>query len=225
MPSVAYGKTRIDYEIRLEKDLKHDYIQVEQGMPVLYRTSATEEREADKAVLKRARWIIQKLKLVAEPLQERLRTGSRLPYFGRRYYVDLRIGEENRMEFTGGKINIRIKTDNEDDLENITRDFYREKCEAKIRKRFAKWSDQTGLEARELIFRKVEKRWGSCSNDDRILINTEAAKLPWALIDYLIVHELCHLRHKDHTKAFWKMVEQYMPDYMERDRQLDFMAY
>ncbi len=71
-----------------------------------------------------------------------------------------------------------------------------------------------------LHFRKQTKRWGSCTPRNNIVINTEAVKLPYSLIDYLIIHELCLVRDKDHSKAFWAEVGKYLRNWKELDEKM-----
>jgi predicted metal-dependent hydrolase len=85
------------------------------------------------------------------------------------------------------------------------------------------WSEKTGLEYNLLQFRKQTKRWGSCTPRNNIVINTEAIKLPFSLIDYLIVHELCHVKHKDHSKDFWAEVAKYVRNCKELDDRMKGM--
>jgi predicted metal-dependent hydrolase len=79
-----------------------------------------------------------------------------------------------------------------------------------------------GLDAAPpLIVRSIKLRWGSCSPAGRILMNVEAVKLPVGCIDYLLVHELCHLRHPRHDRAFWRHLDRCMPDWETRRRRID----
>lgn len=220
MPEVKYGNTTIHYELSIEPQLKNTYIQVEQGKPVLFRTPLEiEGNQSNKEVLKKGRWVLQKLALVAEPYQETIRTGSRLPYFGRRYYVEMREGNSNKIEFKSSKFFIQTQNG---DIETLLEAFYRSKCIEKIKPRVNRWIAKTGLKPSSIKFRKLEKRWGSCTQENNVIFSTETAKLPWDLIDYLIVHELCHIKHKDHTKAFWKEIEKHIPDYATKDERMNF---
>lgn len=68
-------------------------------------------------------------------------------------------------------------------------------------------------EAPPLLVRKLRTRWGSCSPQGRILMNVEAVRLPLPCIDYLLLHELCHLRVPNHGARFWRLLDACMPDW------------
>jgi len=224
MPKVKYGSKQIEYEISVERHLTNTYLQVEQNQPVLYRTPIEiSEDEANKDVLKKASWVLKKLALVAEPHTEVIRTGSRIPYLGRRYYVEIHQSEKSSVEHTGAKITIFL---NEcDNTEELLYDFYKSKAIEKVKPRFNRWVKLTGLKPSSIKFIKMEKRWGSCTVNNDIHINPEVVKLSWSLIDYLIVHELCHIVHKDHSPEFWKEVEKWLPDYKIKDEKLDLYSF
>jgi predicted metal-dependent hydrolase len=74
-----------------------------------------------------------------------------------------------------------------------------------------------------LQFRKMSKRWGSCTGRNRIIINIEAIKLPFSLIDYLIVHELVHTKVKDHSKAYWALLSRHVRNWKTLDGKMKEM--
>ena len=69
--------------------------------------------------------------------------------------------------------------------------------------------------------RYMRSQWGSCSADGRLSLNTHLIKTPLNLIEYVVLHELCHLRYHHHGPEFHELVERYMPDWQERARALD----
>jgi predicted metal-dependent hydrolase len=83
------------------------------------------------------------------------------------------------------------------------------------------WSTQLKVEFKKLLLSNAKKRWGSCTAENVIRINAVLIKVPVELLDYVIVHELCHVRHKNHSPYFWKMVASVMPDYQTRRNQLN----
>ncbi|MDF2674900.1 MAG: hypothetical protein K0R09_3168, partial [Clostridiales bacterium] len=62
--------------------------------------------------------------------------------------------------------------------------------------------------------------WGSCSSKDNINFNWKLIMAPQAVLDYIVVHELCHLKHRDHSKNYWNLVEQIIPDHKEKRKWL-----
>jgi len=82
------------------------------------------------------------------------------------------------------------------------------------------YSKKMNLHPSKVSFRFNKTRWGSCSYKDSIVFNYYLAKLPIDIIEYIVVHELAHIKHKNHKKEFWKLVEKYIPDYKDRLKRL-----
>lgn len=230
MPEVYYGDQKITYHFQEKKDLKNHYITVEKGQGVILKGKLLSREEADRMVLKKARWILGKLELVRSISVEDIVTGSRLPYLGKKYYVEVFRNQEidhPQVEFNYSKFKISIPPQTaqiQNEIRSALDDFYRLKAKEKITPRLDKWSQRTGLEYNDLRFQKMEKRWGSCSNKNNILINTEAIKLPYSLIDYLIVHELCHTKEKNHSKAFWTELSKHLSNWKALDERMSGMG-
>lgn len=83
----------------------------------------------------------------------------------------------------------------------------------------------TGLHAEDVTVRDFKSRWGCCGADKKIRLNWRLLMLPVSLQEYVIVHELCHLVHIDHSALFWKEVEKFIPDYKTRRKQLKDYAF
>lgn len=73
-----------------------------------------------------------------------------------------------------------------------------------------------GFEIESATVKKLRSRWGSCDTHKNITLNSYLVQLPWALIDYVLVHELAHTKHLNHSSAFWEEVAKVFPDYKER---------
>lgn len=229
MPAVFYGDHRIDYTIQVNEDLKNHYITVEKGKGVILKGKPLKQDQADKLILKKARWILGKLELVRSIAVEDIVTGTRLPYLGKKYYTEIYKSpeaEKTQVEFNYSKFKIVLPSTIEEiqpEIQKALDIFYKLKAKEKISPRVEKWSEKTGLTYNQLRYQKMEKRWGSCSNKNNILINTEAIKLPYSLIDYLIVHELCHTKVKNHSKAFYAELSRHMSNWKRLDERMSGM--
>ena len=225
MRSVQYGDKIIEYRF-LEKDtLKSHYISVAKDEGVVLKGKAISEVQAQKLILKKAKWIIDKLDLVSSIGDEVIVTGSRIQYLGRKYYVEIvetTAYDEVLIDFTESKFKVSLPKhlNNQDSIQRAFQNFMKLKAEEKIAPRLRKWSKTTQLEFNELKFMQLEKRWGSCTPSNNIIINIEAIKLPFSLIDYLLVHELVHTQIKSHSKEFWAELSKHIPNWKELDERM-----
>lgn len=106
-----------------------------------------------------------------------------------------------------------------------TTTYTREHTLAHFLKRAQWWADKLNVSFHSLTLTHAKKRWGSCSHDNRIRIHARLIQLPENLLDYVIVHELCHIRHKNHSAQFWQYVESVMPDYKKQRRMLQTFSW
>ena len=224
MPEVRYGDKVIQYSVQERAHLKSHYIVVEKDHGVILKGALIPEDQSDKFILKKARWILDKLNLVESVNESDIVTGSRIQYLGKKYYTEVYFSESISaavVEFNHSRFKITTSEKNtQDDIHHALDHFFREKAGEKITPRFEMWAEKTGLHYSLLHFRKLTKRWGSRTPRNHTVSNTEAVKLPYSLIDYLIVHELCHIRHKDHSKAFWGEVGKYIRNWKELDEKM-----
>ncbi len=219
---MRYGNNTIEYQTLVKRGLKSHYITVQKGEGVVLKGKAIPNEQANKLILKKARWILDKLELVKSIGDDDIVTGSRIQYLGRKYYVDIYANNSIKnvdIDFTESKFRVSLPKEllTQIELKQAFEDFMRIKAKEKITPRVYKWSEKTGLEFRELKFIKLEKRWGSCTPSNNILINIDTVKLPYSLIDYLIVHELVHTKIKNHSKEFWVEVSKHINNWKELD--------
>ena len=79
---------------------------------------------------------------------------------------------------------------------------------------------RTGLDFERVTIRSQKTRWGSCSSRGHISLNDQLLFMPRETVEYLLIHELCHTRRLDHSRAFWRLVETHCPGYREHERRL-----
>lgn len=105
-------------------------------------------------------------------------------------------------------------------IQEMARDFYRRRAVEVIAPRFHEWVVRTGLRPTHFRLREARSRWGSCNSKGRISLNWRMVVYDLEIIDAIIVHELSHLRHLNHSKQFWAEVESHFPRYQEASRRL-----
>ncbi|RYJ50994.1 DUF45 domain-containing protein [Flavobacterium petrolei] len=225
MYSVQYGNHTIEYSIEVKEGLKSHYISVEKGRGVILKGKSIPVEQADKLILKKAKWVLDKLELVSAISDGEIVTGSRIQYLGRKYYVELIIENDSAkitIDFTESKFKITLpnQLNTQENLQQAFENYFRIKAQEKIEPILKKKSKLTGLEYNNVRFMKLEKRWGSCTPSNTIIININAIKLPFSLIEYLVIHELVHTKIKNHSKEFWAELSKYISNWKELDEKM-----
>lgn len=98
--------------------------------------------------------------------------------------------------------------------------FYRKRAEEILRARLGRYAERIGVSPASVRLSRAERRWGSCSGKGRLNFSWMLAAADERAADYVIVHELCHLREHNHSAAFWRLVEGALPDYRARRARL-----
>ncbi len=97
-------------------------------------------------------------------------------------------------------------------------EFYKKKAQEIIPSIVDRYANEMQLYPKSLKFRKNKSRWGSCSFSNNINLNIYLMKLPLEAIEYVVVHELAHIEHKNHSREFWKLVSYYLPEYKRAEK-------
>ena len=222
---MEYGTTQIVFEIDRKVSLKNTYISVD-SEGVLVKTDETNSIEdINKMVQSKSAWISKKLELFKRvAINKNIATGSRLYYLGKSYYVNVLKDESINsicIDFTHSKFNITTPVKYRDsELNSAIEQFYKQKAMQKIVPLTKKWAKVMSVEPEHISFRYSKKRWGSCSSTNRISFNYHLVKLSSSLIEYVVVHELAHITHKNHSKAFWRLVYKYLVDYKVKEEKI-----
>ena len=162
-------------------------------------------------------WIEQKMALAraGQTLYAPIRVedGAALPYLGGS--LTLRFADVKKPEKRAGELLLPPGA-----AEDTLREWLREEARRELTARAESYAAWMGLEYASLRITSAKTRWGSCSGRDSLNFTFRLAMCPPEAMDYVAVHELCHVRHKDHSRAFWAMVERYCPDWRVQRRWL-----
>jgi predicted metal-dependent hydrolase len=183
----------------------------------------TDEAKLAKAITAKRPWLYAKLRERAEtgtprPSREFV-SGEGFAYLGRSYRL-LLIDEATRPAVRLHRGRLELRRDCADDAARHLVHWYRQVGEPWLRKRIASWAQRMEVEVADLRVLPLGYRWGSCTAVGRLNIHWAAMQLPPDLIDYVLVHELAHVRHGDHGPDFWRAVERPLPDFAARRTRL-----
>lgn len=109
-------------------------------------------------------------------------------------------------------------------LPEVTEESDRERIRTFIEEKVAHYASVMGVSYGRITMRNQKTRWGSCSSEGNLNFNCRLLFVPDRIVDYVVIHELAHRRFMNHSKAFWKEVEKYMPDYREQRKLLSRFA-
>lgn len=129
-------------------------------------------------------------------------------------------GDFLQLYFPTNEWSAHLKQKNHLDSRDLVLKFYRREAEKIILQRFQHWVAKSGLKPAGISFRNQKTRWGSCSSKGRINFNWRLVGAPIDVIDYVIVHELCHLEYMNHSDNFWSLVGMIYPNYQQAEQWL-----
>ncbi len=228
--AVSHGEHTFPYTItRSRKRRKTVGIVLGEGGAV--RVSAPVKlsvADVQRIVQGKARWIARRTAEDAQrPAPIRFRTGETLPYLGRQVPLVVEAEDNERVHISLHQWTFRITVPESlrgerrrEAIRAALTDWYKRRAADRIASRVHHWTPETGCRPRRLLIRDQRERWGSCAIDGTLRFNWRLVMTPPALLDYVVVHELLHLKVRSHAPSFWRRVEAVLPDYKERRARL-----
>jgi predicted metal-dependent hydrolase len=160
----------------------------------------------------------------AERLPRLYSSGATHRYLGRQYRLKVNKGDSPGIKLTGGYFHVTTKHGSEAEVENLIAFRIRERASEQFARRVDRWRDwceHHRLPSPQAILRSMPKRWGSAHRDKRIALNPELVRAPSVCIDYVIAHEVCHLKHPNHGPDFYRQLDELVPDWRRTKRRLE----
>jgi predicted metal-dependent hydrolase len=222
-----FGNTTIPYSIKESSTRKTINLTVENGKVAITIPSGTDPSIYEPVIYKKATWIIkqlgdyQEIHLPAQNLQ--FRSGEKLSYLGRNYrlHVVKTTSSTSTLTFLQGRFHATIPEgisvqEQRDYLYPLYRNWISEKGKYFAERRIERFIQRIGQAPSGIAVRSMEKRWGSCTTQQKILLNWRIFLAPVSMIDYVLAHEIAHLKEMNHTPAYWETLRMLIPDYEER---------
>jgi predicted metal-dependent hydrolase len=181
------------------------------------------------AFLKRKRpWIrskVAEIQLLPPQRTKELVSGESFPYLGRHYRLKIQEGHQVGVCLSGGYLKATVRTSEQGEqrearIQQYLQNWYRARALERLQEKVNRYAQQVGVSPAGVSVRNFRSRWGSCNKQGQVVFNWNIIKAPHAITDYVVVHELCHLIHPNHSKDFWQVVGRHDPDYTEHRKWL-----
>lgn len=189
-------------------------LQVKEAELIVRAPMRMAEKDIQGFINSKSAWIKAKINEQKQKLAEKttLQCGSQLLFLGQSYQIK-QIDGPPALYFDQQQLTIASHKPAQ--IKRLIEQWLRAEAETHILERCQHWASTmqfSGL-IKDIRFRKTRSKWGHCTIDGRLQFNWLLIMAPTAVIDYVVVHELCHLRHMNHSKDFWQLVEQFCPTF------------
>lgn len=220
-----------DYQLIRSSKRKTLTLQIKQGKMFVRAPQRLPLCEIESFINKKSLWLKQKLteqKLRIQTTQHsaiNYSHGSEILYLGEKKYLDIQFKNTNNICISAECIHIDISNRKLKNIHNATdltvcvkqaiAHFFKKKTEEYLLLKLPELTEKLQLFPHQHKVRFYKRRWGSCNNRAELSFNYLLMMTPLWVIDYVIIHELCHIQHLNHSPAFWQLVEKYQPNYKQ----------
>lgn len=226
---IQYGTQTIKFKLIKAKRKTLGITVCPDKQVIVKAPEAKSEREIYTKLRKKAGWIIRQLKYFDDlpcPVKKRLFvSGETHKYLGKQYRLKVIKSDEKRVLMRGGYIKILLPDiADKKEVGILLSSWYRKQAVKRFRiylKECYSIIKKYNISYPQLYIGEMKNRWGSCSGSDRITLNFNLIKHSSSSIQYVIIHELSHLKHHNHNNDFYKLLKKVMPDWEKRKYKLN----
>ena len=224
----CYGDHEYQYHL-IQEERKTLRLTVYPNLKIVLYVPLNHPKEKIESFLKRKYlWITKQVKdlrrLQRDSSTREYISGESVLYLGRQYKLVIEESTRELVRFESGKIIIETeeKRDNSSKNKELLEQWYIERAESVFRNRYKQILKKFNYDfIPELSLRKMQKRWGSFLTKKKVLLNPELIKASKECIDYVIIHELCHMKYRDHSKAYYRFLGSKCPNWKGIKDQLE----
>ena len=193
-----------NYELVINPKLKYTHLSINEQGDLLVKSPSNSPLQIAKLLHQKREWIKSAKKRFAEKK-------GKFPLFKTKNPLFYYLGEAHSVEIVPHINEVTTETEFQECL-NL---FYKNESQNILLPLIAEQAKKMNVSPQKIAFRKTKRQWGSCSSKNNLSFHAHISKLPLDVIQYIIVHELAHIRHKHHQKAFWDEVKCYSANYKE----------
>ena len=189
------------------------------------------QKEIDSFILKKEKWIKNKIlfqKSIKKLPKKKFINGEVFKFLGKDLMLKINTSDAKKTYIKNDYIYLNLKNNTKNNREKIKKElelFYRSFSERILKEKTLIESKKMNLKVNEIKVRSYKNRWGSCSSNGDISYNWKLIMAPEKIINYVIIHELCHLIHFNHSRDYWGEVSKKIPNYIENKEWLKSNQY
>jgi len=177
------------------------------------------DRKVEELIEKRRAWIETKLQqqaLKPQPQKKQYVDGEDFFYLGKSYHLKILMGKNDQVKISKNFLVVTLKDQNsQTTIRSILEGWYRERAKELLTKKTIQLAKVIDVNPRQISIKNYRSRWGSCSSTGDLSYNWRIIQAPINIIDYVIVHELCHLIEHNHSPRYWSHVNKHFPKWKE----------
>ena len=213
--------TDFPIEIIRTKRRKTASIKIVEGQVHVVVPKRLSDARVKDLILKRTSWIKQKLRIHSEtvlPKPKEYVNGENFTYLGRNYRLKLIPNGEEEVKLKGGNLELGVsKTLSEADKDLFVKSsivqWYKNHALERLTEKSKRYGRILGVNPKSITLKDYKSRWGSCSDSGKISYNWRIIIAPHRFVDYVVVHELCHMLEHNHSPEYWRNVKNIIPEY------------
>lgn len=210
----------IEYQLLPGADRQTTDIVIERdGMITVRPPQWMTPEQVDETVFSKRMWIYKNLAewrdLNSSRIEREWVNGESFLYLGSRYRLQLVDQQDEALKLKDGRFCLLNSVPSQQ-RHKAFQDFYSAKGLARISARVGHFADKVGVNPGKVIIKDIGYRWASCLKNGDLHFHWKCLMAPLTIIDYIVVHELCHLHHRDHSDAYWNEVDKVLPDFQKR---------
>jgi len=214
MNSVEFGNSQITYKVRKTKRRTTEIVVDTSGIEIL-TSEQKSHNDIQNLVKKHSRWIFRKQLWANKQndLKITFKNGTKLPYLGKNYLLKIIEAKNESVSLSQGKFLIKVKKNTTKRVQELFKNWLKQHAQSIIERKTGTNAKKLGVKFDKIIIKDHKERWGSISKNKTININLSILCAPPKIIDYVIIHELCHLKIPDHSPKYWNLLYKMMPNY------------
>lgn len=214
----------LEYELVRSK-IKNIYILIRNGKVIVKAPNNISENRIKDFINSKEDWINKKLKEFEKKSfkEKSYVSGEVFKVLGNDYILNIEYGdfEKASVNLDNGYINICVSENCEtENIKELIEKMYYKIALMIVDKSVNMWKNILKIAPDVVVIKKLKTAWGKCNSKRKITINPDLMKYDQRVIDYVVLHEFCHLRYMNHSKDFWNMVGKFMPDYKDLKKEL-----